>query len=195
MYIKYFASIIVALLVCGLQRTAEARRHSPTCSHGRNIMTSGSSPVDSILSYMDTNDLLKLWNELSAASIPSSNSVTSEPGPSFQVPTLAFDVKETNTTYEISCDLPGVHKSDISLGLKDNELTISAVRDIVSQEGGVIYRRQERQNGEVSRTVILPDDCEKDKITAESKDGVLVVTIPKVPKVQEVDNTIQIEIK
>lgn len=188
MYIKYLASIIVALLVCGLQRTADARMH---VSNQRNMMSSGSSPVDSILSYMDTNDLLKLWNDLSGVSDPT----PVQPAPQYQVPTLAFDAKETNTTYEIFCDLPGVAKKDISLGLKNNELTISAIRDIISKDDGVIYRRQERQNGEVSRTVILPDDCEKERISAETKDGVLVVTIPKSPKVVEVDNTIQIEIK
>jgi HSP20 family protein len=138
-----------------------------------------------VLANVDADNFVKALGDLTVLDFPSTASV----------PSLPFDARESNTTYEIHCDLPGIQKKDISLILKENELTISASRNTLAKEEGVVYRRAERHTGEVSRTIILPEDCEKDKIVAESKDGVLVITIPKAQKVDEAAGTVQIEVR
>eukprot|EP01032_Pedospumella_encystans_P015394 gene15393-17610_t len=110
------------------------------------------------------------------------------------MPTLAFDSLETNSTYQIICDIPGVEKSDIFLSFANKELTITAKRKIVRDEDGVVYRRMERQQGELTRTITLPEDSQADNISAETKDGVLIITIPRV-KTELKNGAIKIEVK
>lgn len=92
---------------------------------------------------------------------------------------LATDVKEKDSCYEIVVDIPGVHKKDITISHEDHELTISAERSGMKKEEGENYRRVERYAGHVSRTFSLPRNCDVDKIEAECKDGVLKITVPK----------------
>lgn len=187
-YFKYAASILVALLVCGMQHVAEARRNH---RHPHHQFIRNYHPINSLLSFTENNDLLKIFAEYSLVEpIPVANAVQDH-----SQPTLAFDAKETKTTYQIVCDLPGIDKRDIILSIKNNELTISAKRNVGADEDGVIYRRMERQGGEVTRTIVLPDDCEPSQVAAESKDGVLTVSIPKLQKSDERDGTVHIEVK
>ena len=185
-YFKYAMSILVALLVCGMQHVAEARRNQ---RHPHHQFIRNYHPINSLLTFTENSDFLKFFVEYSAVE-PQLIAVDDNPPPS-----LAFDAKETNHTYQIVCDLPGIDKKDISLSIKNNELTISAKRIVGTEEDGVIYRRIERQGGEVMRTIVLPDDCEASQIAAESKDGVLTVSIPKLQKSKENDSSVRIEVK
>jgi HSP20 family protein len=110
-------------------------------------------------------------------------------------PFLPCDVLEWTTMYQIHCDAPGIEKGDISLTLKGDDLTLSAKRDTLAKKEGVIYRRSQLPVGEVSRTITLPEDCQKEKIVAENKNGVLVITIPRKQETEEAVETIHIEIK
>lgn len=95
-----------------------------------------------------------------------------------------IDTREDKETYTIYCDLPGVDKKDISISVEKDELTIVALKKGLEDAGeDVLCRRSERPCGEMRRTVALPDNIVKEKIQAESKDGVLIVTIPKKEKV------------
>ena len=186
--IKYAIYVVVALLVCGMQHIAEARRNKLHPHH--RLLTTSHTPLDSIFTYTENSDLFKF---LSDCSTVRSNPVPTEE--CLQMPTLAFDSMETNTTYQIICDIPGVEKKDVSLSLKNFELTITAKRNMVKDEDGVLYRRVERIRGELTRTVSLPEDSQVDKIVAETKDGVLTITIPRMQKVDSKDNAIKIEVK
>mmetsp|Transcript_119414 Transcript_119414/g.234650 ORF Transcript_119414/g.234650 Transcript_119414/m.234650 type:complete len:182 (-) Transcript_119414:118-663(-) len=174
------STIISLLIASGIFKGVEAGQGSNALKH----FISGFAPLDSIVASSEPSDVMKFFNDFSILDY----------APSMNSPSLAFDARESNTTYEIICDLPGVPKKDISLSLKDNELTIKAVRDTITHDEGTTYRRVERQSGEISRNIILPDDVVKDKIKAESKDGVLIVTIPKVPQPVEEANIIQIQV-
>jgi HSP20 family protein len=105
---------------------------------------------------------------------------------------MAIDFKETNETFELICDLPGVEEKDIDITLKNNELTISAHRESSKKEDGANYHRVERHSGHIRRTVALPENADLDKITAENKNGVLHVMVKKTAVEQPVEKKIEL---
>ena len=90
------------------------------------------------------------------------------------------DVKDNGTAYELTADLPGFKKEDISLGYENNYLTLSAKReennDQQDSEGN--YIRRERSFGSMSRSFYI-DNIDEGKVSAEFKDGVLRIDMPK----------------
>ena len=90
------------------------------------------------------------------------------------------DVKDTGNGYELHADLPGLKKEDIKLSYENNYLTIAAeqndAKDEKDDDGN--YIRRERHYGSMSRSFYI-DNIDENKISAEFKDGVLKVDLPK----------------
>lgn len=101
------------------------------------------------------------------------------------------DMSETDDAYLLTVDLPGLTKKDIQVSYQDHRLTISGERKKESKEEEKDYIRQERYLGKFTRSFTLPTEVKEDKIKASFKDGVLLVTIPKVeakkPKTVSID--------
>jgi HSP20 family protein len=93
------------------------------------------------------------------------------------VPSL--DVSETNGEVEARLDLPGIKPEEIDIQLSDNTLTVSGQRKEEKEEKGKTYHRMERRQGSFSRTVLLPCSVNEDKVSAQYKDGVLSIKMPK----------------
>ncbi|MFA5168617.1 MAG: Hsp20/alpha crystallin family protein [Candidatus Omnitrophota bacterium] len=97
--------------------------------------------------------------------------------------TPAVDLEETKDAYIVKSDLPGLEKDKIDLTVKENVLTIEGVRETTSQtqdqKGG--YYAQERSYGSFARSLSLPGPVDESKIVAAYKNGVLTITLPKVP--------------
>jgi HSP20 family protein len=92
----------------------------------------------------------------------------------------ALDVQEGKESFVVSTELPGLKREDIEVSLHDGALLISGERKVEKVEEGVEVHRQERAYGKFQRTLTLPTPIAADKITAQYKDGVLTVTLPKV---------------
>jgi HSP20 family protein len=95
-----------------------------------------------------------------------------------------FDVKETKDAYVISADLPGVKDEDLNVSLNGNLLTISGTREEEHQEAGESYYAMERSHGSFARSFTMPDGVDGDSVTADLKQGVLTLRIPKKPEAQ-----------
>jgi HSP20 family protein len=95
-----------------------------------------------------------------------------------------FDVKETKDAYVISADLPGVNDEDLNVALNANRLTISGTREEEHREEGESYYAMERSHGNFARSFTMPDSIDGDSVTADLKQGVLTVRIPKKPEAQ-----------
>jgi len=95
-----------------------------------------------------------------------------------------FDVKETKDAYVISADLPGVKDEDLNVSLNGNLLTISGTREEEHQEAGESYYAMERSHGSFARSFTMPDGVDGESVTADLKQGVLTVRIPKKPEAQ-----------
>lgn len=96
---------------------------------------------------------------------------------------MQLDVKENEEQYEVFVDVPGVNKEATKLEIKDHVLTISTERKAieVTNEKELI-RRNERSTGGSARSLRLPEDADEDNIKATFSDGVLHVTIKKLPE-------------
>lgn len=98
--------------------------------------------------------------------------------------TPAVDIKEQTDAYVLHADLPGVDPKDIDVHMEDGVLTIKGQREWDNKEQREDYSRIERVRGNFYRRFTLPDTADSENITANSKDGVLQVRIPKHEKVQ-----------
>ncbi|GAB4453679.1 MAG: hypothetical protein OHK0036_16760 [Bacteroidia bacterium] len=89
------------------------------------------------------------------------------------------NIKETEDAFQIELGVPGVKKEDIKVDLEDNVLTISSEQKEEKTEEKENYTRREFNYSSFSRSFTLPDIVDAEKITAEYKDGILNINIPK----------------
>ncbi len=82
--------------------------------------------------------------------------------------------------YTISMELPGVAEEDIDLSVNDGALTIRGEKKTGQEKKGDTWYFSERQYGAFSRSFQLPADADGSKATAEMKDGVLEIAIPRI---------------
>ncbi len=96
----------------------------------------------------------------------------------------AVDVEEDAEAYVIRMELPGIDKKDVKVTVKDGALSVSGRRSQEKEEKGKRFHRVERSYGTFMRSFTLPEDVDEDKIQAESKDGMLFLTMHKNPEVR-----------
>ncbi len=92
------------------------------------------------------------------------------------------NTREDEKAYHIEADLPGVKKDDIHVDINEGVLTISGERNYKKETKEKDYYKVESSFGKFERSFRLPDDIDEENIKAESKDGVLEITLPKVKK-------------
>jgi HSP20 family protein len=91
----------------------------------------------------------------------------------------AIDVYEKKDAYVLRAELPGVDRSNIDIGFEKNVLTISGTKSTEVGEDDLRIYAAERVSGSFSRSLRLPEFIDGDRISAEYKDGLLTVTVPK----------------
>jgi HSP20 family protein len=89
------------------------------------------------------------------------------------------DIEESEKEYLIKAEIPEMKKEDVKITVQDDVLSISGERKSEKEEKGKKYHRVERSYGSFLRSFTLPDDADGTKITAEYKDGVLRLHLPK----------------
>ncbi len=94
----------------------------------------------------------------------------------------AMDVYETDDTFVVTVELPGLSASDVDVQVEDSTLTINGKREFSTEVSEERYHRVERRYGEFSRAVTLPPLVDASAVDARFSDGVLTVEIPKTEK-------------
>lgn len=89
------------------------------------------------------------------------------------------DISENDKEYLVKAELPGVKKEDIKISLQEGMLTISGERKLEDEQKDENQIRIERFYGSFSRSFALPENVDGNNVRAESKDGLLLVHIPK----------------
>ena len=89
------------------------------------------------------------------------------------------DITEEEKEYLIRAELPDMKKEDVRLTVENGVLTISGERKFEKEEKGRKYHRIERAYGSFVRSFSLPEDADGSKVTADFKDGMLQVHLPK----------------
>ena len=93
--------------------------------------------------------------------------------------TPAVDVFEDVEGVTFKFDLPEVDAKDVDVRLEDGVLTVRGQRKLEREDKREGYHRIERSHGVFARSFTLPATLEADKATAEQKNGVLRVFVPK----------------
>jgi len=92
--------------------------------------------------------------------------------------TPALNVVEDGDSVVIEAEVPGLKSGDVEVSFESGELTLKGEKKFEAKENAPVHRR-ERVYGAFTRTLTLPWEIAADKITAEMKDGVLTVVLPK----------------
>ena len=95
-----------------------------------------------------------------------------------------LDVYETDSTVEVSVDLPGVEKKDVEVNVSNGLLTISGERKNTTGESTEGRIWQEISFGTFKRSFELTDAVVEDKIKAQFKNGVLKISLPKAEEIK-----------
>ncbi|HEX3854160.1 MAG TPA: HSP20 family small heat-shock protein [Polyangiaceae bacterium] len=95
-----------------------------------------------------------------------------------------FEVRETPEAYTFKADLPGVEESDLDISVTGNRLIVNGKREAEATKESDRFYAYERSYGSFSRAFTLPEGADTERVTADLKNGVLTLTIPKRPEQQ-----------
>ena len=101
----------------------------------------------------------------------------------------AVDIIKSDKEFTLLLEAPGMEKSDFTIDLEEKTLIISGER---KRPEGVTYTQLESNYGSFKRTFKLNDLIDREKITAEYKNGLLKVTLP-VSEDKKIKNVIAIK--
>jgi HSP20 family protein len=114
-----------------------------------------------------------------------------EPGGFGKHPTA--DLVETDEEYRISAELPGMDDKDVEVTLSEGVLTIKGEKEEEKEEKQKDYHLSERRYGMFRRSFGLPHSVDSDKVQATMKNGVLSVTLQKLPKAEKAAKKVDIK--
>ncbi len=99
------------------------------------------------------------------------------PGGSTWAPTM--DLYETDKSFVLKAELPGVAQDDIELRVDTDRITLRGERRLQEGLSENQFHRMERSFGPYTRSFALPATVDPDEVKAELKRGILIVTMPK----------------
>jgi len=79
----------------------------------------------------------------------------------------------------VQCEAPGIAAGDIDLSITGDTLVLKGTKRPPEGEEKLSYQRRERGVGDFTRTVVLPDRVDPDRVEAKLADGLLTVTLAK----------------
>lgn len=100
----------------------------------------------------------------------------------------AINIQQTDNGFKVEVAAPGMTKDDCVVRLdENNNLVISFEKKTENEESNKegAYLRREFSYTQFQRTMVLPDDIDKDNISAEVKNGVLSIDIPQVKEIKK----------
>ncbi len=93
--------------------------------------------------------------------------------------TPPVDLYETSAEYVLTAEVPGLTREQVEIHAEDNRIVIRGERNVSGDLPCEQYHRIERGHGRFSRAFALPEAIDVEAVTADLKDGILTVTIPK----------------
>jgi HSP20 family protein len=93
----------------------------------------------------------------------------------------AVNVSDHDDNYELHLAAPGMKKEDFQVNINENVLVIRAERKAERKDDESAYTRREFRYHSFERRFTLPEDINHEKIKARYEDGILKVSLPKMP--------------
>jgi len=97
----------------------------------------------------------------------------------------AVDVYEDKNNVFVKAEIPGLKKEDMDVSLTDDILTLSSTKSETREEKKENFYRKEIREGSFSRSLEIPCEIDRDRITASYSNGVLEVVLPKTPEAKK----------
>ena len=98
--------------------------------------------------------------------------------------TPACDIYEDGEEIVVRAELAGVEPVDVEIRFENGVLTLKGERKLEKEDRRENYHRLELSYGTFTRAFSMPATIDSEKIRAESKQGVLLVHLPKKPEAQ-----------
>ena len=103
-----------------------------------------------------------------------------------------MDVAETKDSLIVKFEVPGIHPEDIQVSLQEQVLTVNGEKKKEREEKEERYYRMERSYGSFARSLRLPIAVDSTKVNATFRNGVLTVTLLKLPEAKGISIPIKI---
>jgi HSP20 family protein len=107
--------------------------------------------------------------------------------------TPSVDISEDYKEWLVKADLPEVKKEDVKVTVENGVLTVTGERQFEKEEKNKKYHRIERSYGSFFRSFALPVGADGAKVSAEFKDGVLKVHLPKTEEAKKKPVRVQVQ--
>ena len=107
----------------------------------------------------------------------------------------AVNVKESDKEYTMELAAPGIKKEYCRVGINDEGYLTVAIenkQEHKHEDKNHHYLRREFSYSNYEQNYTLPDDVEKDNISAKVEDGILTITMPKTAQKEKVTKSIEI---
>ena len=106
---------------------------------------------------------------------------------------LAVDLYEEGNSLIAKMHVPGIDAKDINVSVEDNYLVVSGKREEEKEEKEKNFYRKEIKSGSFERIIALPKAVKSDQVSAELKNGVLKVVMPK--QEEEGGKRVEVQVK
>ena len=90
-----------------------------------------------------------------------------------------INVYQTADALVVTAELPGIKPEEIQINVEDDSLLLQGERGVVHEDDTVSYHRRERDCGSFSRKIGFGQRIDAQAVSAELKDGILTVTLPR----------------
>jgi HSP20 family protein len=105
----------------------------------------------------------------------------------------AVDLCESDSCVTVSVELPGVSAAQVEVALTNEELRVRGRKRKGAPRGVISHLCSERSFGSFARTILLRWPVRKDAATAELKDGVLTIRLPKLEDRRGIEHKIEVK--
>lgn len=102
------------------------------------------------------------------------------------------NVHESKEKLTLTFELPGMDKKDIKVWVENDTLNVTGKREFKTENKEGDYVRQEISTGEFSRSFSLPETVNREKISADYKNGLLEVNLDKLEEVKPKEIEVQV---
>lgn len=105
---------------------------------------------------------------------------------------IRADIKENEQEYIVEAEIPGINRDNIEVELRDNNLIITANYNEEINEEKENFIKKERKIGKASRNFYI-ENVNPEQVTAEYKNGILKITLPKLKRTSPKGRIIDID--